>query len=120
MSWDIHIRKPDCPTCGAEGEELFSGNYTHNTNAMMYRALEQCGATTPPGFRLYDLHGMTTEQVVQILAPPLHWWRESDFDVMADLEPSNRWGCAAGALRFWSAVVGACRDNPGQTIYVSG
>jgi len=113
------MKTKPCQTCG-HNYSLRIGDFTHNCNEMMRRAMDAVGTLALLGeHHLYNLQGMTGAAAAELLVPAMEWWKQNR-DAMADLVPENGWGSEASALDFWGRVAKACVDHPDGTLEMNG
>jgi len=123
MSWDVSVEYPPCKECGREESysEPEMSNYTHNCNEMMRRSLEAVGQLEPLGeSNLYALNGRPCAEIGPILKQATDWWAAQPEGVMDDLVPSNGWGHADTALKFWTGIADLCLEHPRATLKLGG
>lgn len=109
MSYDVWLT---IPTGGDEEPSVEDvGNYTSNVSGMWRLAL---------GYSLGDLHGRTAadcihdlERAVAEISNPVH------AATYVAMEPSNKWGSHAGATRYLTALLDACKRHPATRIRIS-
>jgi hypothetical protein len=120
MSWDASVEYPPCSACGRTGDWHEIGNYTHNCNSMMRKALDATGQLEPLGDdHLYALNGLPCVEIGPILDKAMNWWQEHA-DEMVELNPSNGWGDADSAYNFWRRVATACVEHPKARLRMHG
>jgi hypothetical protein len=103
------------------GDWIEIGNYTHNCNPMMRRALDAVGHLEELGEEhLYALNGKPCSEVGPILREAIEWWAAQPGDVMSDLEPTNGWGDSRSAFDFWRRVADACVAYPAGHLAMGG
>jgi len=130
MSWSPHIELEECPHCGQSSDFMVMhehnhrscSGYTHNTNAMMRRALRATGDLLDRlgEQHLYALSGMRAGDVADDLGRAVAWWAEQPEGTMDGITPTNGWGDSEGALCFWTALANYCARYPNGMIRMNG
>jgi len=123
VSWTISLYGPDrvepceCPTCchphtRIECDELYSLNYTHNTNRMMpteeYHAT--IGRAYQDGITARELIGPMTSMVEKMTA---------NADACRAMNPANGWGNYDRLMPHLHAMLAACVANPDARVRIS-
>lgn len=112
MSLDVYLNGPKCPTCGAEPEEFFNANITHNLGAMAGEA-GIYGIVWRP-----EDNGITHAR--QLIEP----LRKAVADMKADParfekhNSSNGWGLYENFLPWLERYLEACEDHPDALVSV--
>jgi len=78
-------------------------NYTYNVAGMWYASEPELGIRT--------IYGLSGEQARPVLCK-MREYMEDHWQEMLDMEPSNGWGSAIGALTFLSELIIACVEHP--------
>lgn len=84
-------------------------NYTYNVSPMFRLAFGGNGVN--------DLSGLTGEVAAPFLDEAIVYFHEH-MDEMRDLNPSNGWGNAEGALRFLENLLTEARTHPKAVVAV--
>ena len=78
-------------------------NYTYNVAGMWYASEPEKG--------IRAIYGLTGEQAVPVLRN-MRDYMENHWADMVEMEPSNGWGSALGALTFLNELIVASIKNP--------
>lgn len=121
MSWNAYLSCEACGECGSR-----EWNYTHNTNGMIYEALDRIGYARPWDEKYgrlmswwVELNSMTGAQS----APFLGWIVDAiatDPERYESMNPENGWGNRAGLLGVLREMRDAAQDNPRMVWECSG
>ena len=96
MSYDITVGKMD-------------RNYTSNVSKMWDQAM--------PGLNLRDMNGKTAAECLPHLTEGVRHMA-NNFHSYREMEPSNGWGNAGGALSVLTQMMFECQENPNDIVHV--
>ena len=127
MSWTFYARceepvdlellagQEPCEGCRIMGEEALDESYTYNVSRMYYRAFV---GTTIEQEGIRGLNNKAARTVIPVIEHAIQYFERHREELIV-LEPLNKWGDYAGALRLLRVLLNHAQRHPRAVFLVT-